>query len=70
MSEFDMGLPSIRQVQEIIKEKQSVEIKLGTGDSLLGRIVWQDANFLCLINPEDQHLLIWRQALVYIKPKG
>jgi host factor-I protein len=70
MSEFDTGLPSIRQVQEYVKDKKEVEIKLSTDDLMVGRIIWQDQNCLCLVDHYENPALIWRQALVYLKPKA
>jgi host factor-I protein len=70
MSEFDPGLPSIKLVQTYILNKQEVEIKLTSDDLLVGRIVWQDINCLCLVDHYEKQTLIWRQALVYLKPKA
>ena len=70
MSEFDPGLPNIRQVQNFIKDKQEVELKLSTDDLLVGRIMWQDRDCICLVDHYEQPTLIWRQALVYLKPKA
>jgi host factor-I protein len=70
MSEFDTGLPSIRQVQEYVKDKKEVEIKLSTDDLIVGRLIWQDQNCLCLVDQYENPTLIWRQALVYLKPKA
>ena len=70
MSEFDPGLPNIRQVQNYIQEKQEVELKLSTDDLLVGRIMWQDRDCICLVDHYEQPTLIWRQAIVYLKPKG
>lgn len=67
-SEFDAALPSIRQVQKLIKEATIVELKLMTGDLLTGKISWQDQNCLCLINENNQPTTIWRHAIAYIKP--
>ena len=69
MSEFNTDLPGIRQVQSYIKDKQEVELKLVTDDLIVGKIIWQDADSLCLMNPDNQQTLVWRQALVYLKPK-
>jgi hypothetical protein len=41
-SDFDTALPSIRQVQMLIKETTIVELKLMSGDLLTGKIGWQD----------------------------
>ena len=70
MTEFDTGLPSVRQVQDFIKDKQEVELKLSTDDLMVGKIIWQDASCLCLVDHYDQPTLIWRQALIYLKPKA
>ena len=70
MTEFDVGLPSVRQVQDFIKDKQEVELKLSTDDLLIGKIIWQDSSCVCLVDHYDQPTLIWRQALIYIKPKA
>ncbi len=70
MTEFDTDLPGIRQIQNYIKEKQEVELKLITDDLIIGKIIWQDVNSLCLVDHYKQETLIWRQALVYLKPKA
>jgi host factor-I protein len=70
MSEFNTGLPSIKQIQSLIKEKKEVEIKLSTDDLLVGKILWQDQSCLCLLDQYEQPTLIWIQALVYLKPKA
>jgi host factor-I protein len=70
MSVFDSGLPSVRQIQSFIKNKLTVEISLITKTTLRGKILWQDANCLCLINEEENDkTLIWFQAIVYLKPE-
>jgi host factor-I protein len=70
MSEFNTGLPSIRQVQQFVQKQQEVEVKVVTGDLLVGKIRWQDANCLCLVDHYEQLTLVWRQALIYVKPKA
>ncbi|MGB0562575.1 MAG: Hfq-related RNA-binding protein [Spirulinaceae cyanobacterium] len=67
MADFDTGLPSIRQIQKWIADKQAVEIKLITGDSLTGQIVWQDAYCLCIADAEAAQTVAWRQAIAYHK---
>ncbi len=67
-SEFDTALPSIRQVQKLIKDASFVEMKLVTGDSLTGKISWQDQNCLCLVNEDNQPTTVWRHAIAYLKP--
>lgn len=70
MSEFKTGLPSVRQMQTMIQEKKEVEMKLTTNDLLVGKIIWQDDDCICLIDQHSQQTLVWRQALVYLKPKA
>ena len=69
MSDFDTGLPSVRQVQTYIKDKQAVEIKLMTNDILVGIVFWQDQNCICLRDEQEQQLLVWRGAIAYLKPR-
>jgi host factor-I protein len=70
MTKFDVNLPSIKQIQTYIKDQQEVEMKLITDDLIVGKILWQDPNCVCLVDHYNQPTLIWRQALVYLKPKA
>ena len=67
--ELETGLPSTRQIQSMIREETEVEMKLTTGDVLVGKVRWQDPDCVCLLDPHDQPTLVWRQAIVFIKPK-
>ncbi len=67
--EFNTDLPSVRQIQTFIREEQEVELKLATNDLLTGKIRWQDANCVCLMDQYNQSTLIWHQAIVFIKPR-
>lgn len=69
MSEFNTDLPSVRRVQTFTKDKTQVEIKLLTNDVLTGTVAWQDPNCLCLQDQNNQQVLVWRQAIAYIRPK-
>lgn len=69
-SEFDSALPSIRQIQTTIKQANTVELKLLTGDVLIGKIGWQDQNCLSLIDASNQSIIVWRHAIAYLKAKG
>ncbi|NQZ65434.1 MULTISPECIES: Hfq-related RNA-binding protein [Cyanophyceae] len=66
--EFDTTLPSTRQVQNLIKDKNAVEMKLLTGDTLNGSLVWQDPNCILLVQANGQKTTIWKQAIAYMKP--
>jgi host factor-I protein len=65
--EFDTGLPSIRQVQTLIRDQQKVEIKLTTGDALAGALIWQDANAICVKGETGENMILMRQAIAYVK---
>ncbi len=68
MAEFETGLPSVRQIQTFIKDKKHVEVKLTTNDLLVGSILWQDQDTLCLLDNSEQVTIVWRHAIVYLKP--
>jgi host factor-I protein len=71
MPELDINQPSTRQMQQIIKEKSSLEIKLVTGDVFNGQLTWQDTDYFCLLLAGDKSkIVINRSAVVYIKPQG
>lgn len=65
-STFDTGLPSIRQVQTLIRDQQMVEVKLTTGDTLAGALSWQDVNSIC-IKHDGQNTILMRGAIAYVK---
>ncbi|MEM6866957.1 MAG: RNA-binding protein hfq [Cyanobacteria bacterium P01_C01_bin.121] len=64
---FNTDLPSIRQVQTIIRDKTNVEIKLTTGDTLAGAVSWQDANAICVKDSSGQSTMLMRGAIAYVK---
>ena len=70
MTEFDTGSPSVKKIQSYIKDKQEVELKLITDDLIVGKILWQDSLCICLEDHYNQSTLIWKQSLVYLKPKA
>lgn len=70
MLELDTNLPSIRTIQSLIKDKKEVEMKLVTDDLLVGRIFWQDTECVSLIDREENKIIVWRQAIAFIKPKS
>lgn len=69
-TEFDTTLPSVRQVQNMIKASSAVELKLLTGDVLAGRVLWQDQNCICLMDGNNQQTIVWKQAIAYMQPQG
>jgi len=68
-TELETGLPSVRQVQNLIRDEKEVELKLVTGDLLAGKIRWQDPFCISVTDQYDQQTIVWRQAIVYLKPK-
>lgn len=64
MTELDTGLPSVRQIQGLVRDKKNVEFKLVTGDVLTGTVFWQDASCIC-IKTESGLTTLWRQAIAY-----
>lgn len=68
-TEVDTNLPSVRQIQTLIRDEKEVELKLITNDLLTGKIRWQDPDCVCLYDHYDQPTVVWRQAIVYMKPK-
>ncbi len=68
-NDIQTGSPSIRQIQTLIRDKKEVELKLMTDDLLVGKLFWQDPDCICLLDQYDQPILVWRQAIVYLKPR-
>ncbi|NJM97831.1 MAG: RNA-binding protein hfq [Phormidesmis sp. RL_2_1] len=64
---FDLELPSIRQVQSIIRDQKTVEIKVTTGETLVGAVIWQDANAICVKGDDGQSTILMRGAIAYVK---
>lgn len=69
-TQTEEGLPSFRQLQNLIQKSSEVEIKVVTNDLLVGKIRWQDQFCICLIDHYDQPTIIWKQAVVFVKPKS
>jgi host factor-I protein len=69
-TEFDTTLPSIRQLQNWIKEKSTVEVKLVTGDVITGTVFWQDINCVCILDANSQQTTVWKMAIAYTKAVG
>ncbi|BAY78851.1 hypothetical protein NIES25_53300 (plasmid) [Nostoc linckia NIES-25] len=70
ITEFDTSLPSIRQVQILIKQTTPAEFKLVTGDAIAGRVLWQDPHCVCIVDENSEQITVWKQAIAYIKPKS
>lgn len=68
-TELQTGMPSFRQLQNLIQNGTEVELKLITNDLLVGKIRWQDEDCLCLMDHYDQQTIVWKQAIAFLKPK-
>ncbi|MGB3492674.1 MAG: hypothetical protein WBA57_08090 [Elainellaceae cyanobacterium] len=68
-TELETGLPSVRLIQTMIREDQEVELKLSTDDLIVGKLKWQDPNCICVVDHYEQPTIVWRQAIVFLKPK-
>jgi host factor-I protein len=68
MPELDINQPSTRQIQQLIKEKTKLELKLVTGDVLSGELFWQDADYFCLTDQGSNKIIISKLAVAYLKP--
>ncbi len=64
---FDTGLPSTRTIQTFVRDQQNIAIKAVTGDTLVGTIIWQDANALCIKDADGLDTILMRGAIAYIK---
>jgi host factor-I protein len=69
-TDFNTSLPSIRQVQNWIKQKPMVEFKLITGDLITGQVFWQDHNCVCIVDSNNEQIIVWKVAIVYMKSRS
>jgi host factor-I protein len=65
--EFATGLPSVRQVQNLIRDNAPIEVKLITGDVITGRVLWQDPQCICIQTEDQSKHQIWKQAIGFLK---
>ncbi|ADI63653.1 Hfq-related RNA-binding protein [Trichormus azollae] len=66
-TDFDKTLPSIRLLQNWIKQKATVEFKLVTGDVITGKVFWQDSNCVCILDGDNEQLTVWKLAIAYMR---
>jgi host factor-I protein len=67
MTDFDTGLPSVRFVQKMIKDKTPVEIKTLANEVFVGTVLWQDSQCICLQGSDNRQCLLWKQAMMYLR---
>lgn len=68
MPDIDTSLPSTRSFQTYVKQNTTLELKTTTGDNFTGRMLWQDPDYFCLIDADEQQYFLKRELVVYIKP--
>jgi host factor-I protein len=67
-SRLDTSLPSIRHLQDLIRNRKLVQIAIITGESLEGVLAWQDVHYLALREPMGESLLlINRESVVLVR---
>ncbi len=66
-SELETGLPSVRHLQMLVRDKAHVRVMLTTGEELQGKIRWQDPHCLCLLADDQRTRLVWFHSLAYVE---
>jgi len=65
---LDTSLPSVRHVQELIRNRTPVKVSLQGGHDFEGTIKWQDNQFLALRQDAGRPLaLLNRDAIVVLR---
>ncbi|MEM6448457.1 MAG: RNA-binding protein hfq [Cyanobacteria bacterium J06642_2] len=67
MAELDTGIPSFRWVQAAIRDQKTVSVKLATSEEVGGRVRWQDTECICLLDEREQDVLLWRNAIAWMR---
>ena len=68
---FDPTLPSIRLVQQWIRQQRPVVMVLHQGLRLQGQLLWQDPMALALRLHDDQEpVLVQRRSIALIHPEA
>nr|QFZ92545.1 hypothetical protein EKO22_09495 [Synechococcus elongatus PCC 11802] len=65
---LDTSLPNVRLLQQYIREQVLLEVKLSSGDVWQARLAWQDPDCLCLKTQQGETIILWRSALVFLRP--
>ncbi|MFM7312471.1 MAG: Hfq-related RNA-binding protein [Cyanobium sp.] len=65
---LDTSLPSVRHVQELIRNRTPVSVALQGGHEMEGTIKWQDPQFLALRQDASRPLaLLSREAIIVLR---
>jgi len=63
---FDTSLPSVRHVQELIRNATIVRVVMIGGEELEGAIRWQDNHFLALAQEEGLPLVLLNRSAIAV----
>jgi host factor-I protein len=63
---FDTSLPSVRHVQELIRNATIVRVVMTGGQELEGAIRWQDNHFLALAQEEGLPLVLLNRSAIAV----
>jgi host factor-I protein len=66
LGNLNTSLPSTRRIQNLIREKAEVQIKLITGEQLAGTILWLDEHCIAL-GMGDSTSILWIHAIAYLR---
>lgn len=67
MSEFNINLPSVRLLQEHLRTKQVLEVKMMNGDLITGKLLWQDPNGFFFETNEGSKVFLWLHGVASIR---
>ena len=63
---FDTSLPSVRHVQELIRNATIVRVVMTGGQELEGAIRWQDNHFLALAQEEGLPVVLLNRSAIAV----
>jgi len=65
---LDTSLPSIRHVQGLIRSRAEVVVTMSNGQELRGKILWQDLEYMALLQEEGRPpALLNRQGVLMLR---
>jgi host factor-I protein len=63
---LDTSLPSVRHVQELIRNRTMVSVLMAGGQELEGTIKWQDTDFLALRQDTSLPLVLLNRSSICV----
>jgi host factor-I protein len=61
---LDTSSPSVRHLQELIRSRGQVHVEMSSGQTITGRIKWQDNHFIALESDPSEPLVLLNRELV------